>query len=59
MNIECINPESIEIAKTQPRKITFLSEEEIKKILKAIDDFEQNEIIKLRDKAIILTLYGS
>lgn len=53
-----LNPEKIELAKTPGRTVEFLNSEEIKRLLEATSK-EKNELLRLRDKAIILTLFSS
>lgn len=55
-----LNPESLELPKVKSKIIEFLEESEIKKLIKVIDqDKDLAEVQKLRNKAIILTIYGS
>lgn len=58
-DIPCISPDKLEISKTPPRTVHFLSDEEIEKILSAPGEWEKNELKRLRDNAIIHILYGS
>ncbi len=58
-DIKVLHPEKIELAKTPPREINFLSEEEIEKILNAPFKFEKNELKKYRDLTILHILYWS
>ena len=59
-DIETISLEKIEIGKEAPREISYLSEEEVKKILQAPLKGENNNILqKARDYAIISMLYGT
>ncbi len=51
--------EELELSKIEPRKITFLTEEELKKLLSMPEKFEKNELKKYRDLAILHVLYGS
>lgn len=55
-----LNPDTLELPKTRMRRIEFLSEEEIKKLTKAIiADHSVPEIQRKRNQAIILTIFGS
>ncbi len=53
-------PDKIELPKTRMRRIEFLSESEISRLVEAIgNDKNIPEVQKLRNKAIILTIFGS
>jgi site-specific recombinase XerD len=56
-DIPAISPEKLELAKTPPRVVNYLSEEEIEKILKAPLQIEKKSLKTLRDEAILLILY--
>jgi site-specific recombinase XerD len=58
-DIKTISPEKIEIAKTPPRIIEFLDDDEITKLIKAPISFEKNLEKQIRDSSILLILYGS
>ncbi len=58
-DIPAISPEKLELAKTPPRVVNYLSEEEIEKILKAPLQIEKKSLKTLRDEAILLILYWS
>ncbi len=58
-DIECINPEKLELSKINSNEINFLSEEEVQKILQAPSWFEQNDIKRARDEAVLYMLYGT
>jgi site-specific recombinase XerD len=58
-DIAVIHPEKLELAKTPPREINFLTQREIEKLLEAPHHFEKNELKKYRDLAILHILYGS
>lgn len=58
-DIPCISPDKLEISKTPPREVHFLSDSEIEKMLSAPWDREKNEMKRIRDNAIIQILYGS
>jgi len=51
-------PEKIELAKTPSREVSVLDTDEIHRIMKALDQ-EESEILRLRDRAILLTLFSS
>ena len=58
-------PEKFILPKTRPREIEYLNQDEVDRILEVIDtsiesrDFHKNELIKARNKAIILTITHS
>lgn len=55
-----LNPDTLELPKTRMRRIEFLSEDEIKKLVKTIiEDKSVAEIQRKRNQAIILTIFGS
>ena len=55
-----LNPDRLELPKTRSRRIEFLSDEEIKKLVGAIlNDTSIPEVQKRRNQAIILTMFGS
>lgn len=59
-DIDCLSPDKLELAKTPPREVNYLSEEEIDKILEAPRKFNTKNILKqTRDIAIINMLYGT
>ena len=51
-------PEKIELPKSPGREVTVLTTDELERILKTVDQ-EKNELLHLRDKAILLTLFSS
>lgn len=60
MDIDCLSPDKLELAKIPPREIHHLTEQEVNTILAAPDHWcEKNELKCWRDKAILWTLYGS
>jgi len=59
MDIKSMSPEKIELAKQQPRQVDFLDKEELKKILYAPNLVKQDELTKLRDVAILETLFST
>lgn len=58
-DIPCISPDKLEISKTPPREVHFLSDSEIEKMLNGPSDREKNEHKRARDNAIIQILYWS
>ena len=58
-DVETLAPEKIDLAKIPPRKVSYLSENQVKDILDAPWKVEKNPLKILRDKAILATLYGT
>ena len=58
-DIETLSPEKIDLAKIPPRRVSYLSEEEVEAILDAPARYEKKPLKILRDKAILATLYGT
>jgi len=59
-DIDCISPDKLELAKTPPREVSYLDEEEIEKILQAPGKLATKNIEKqTRDIAILYMLYGT
>ena len=56
MDIESLAPEKIELADTPERKINFLEEEELERLLKAFDGSGKND---LRNNAILRLLFST
>lgn len=59
IDIKSLSPEKIELAKQQPRQVEFLEKDELRKIIEAPDLTKENEITKLRDKAILELLFST
>jgi site-specific recombinase XerD len=58
-DISVIAPEKLELAKTPPREVNFLEEEEVELILDGPNQWEHKELKRARDEAILYILYGS
>ena len=58
-DVETLSPEKIDLAKIPPRRVSYLSEEQVQDILAAPWIFEKNPLKIVRDKAILATLYGT
>lgn len=58
-DIDTLSPDKVDLAKIPPRKVSYLSEEQVKDILEAPIYFEKNYLKSLRDCAILATLYGT
>ena len=58
-DIKTLAPEKIELAKMPDRQIEFLEGTELETFLTAPETIDQPEIIKLRDKAILETLFST
>lgn len=57
-DIKTLAPEKIELPKTPPRQVEFLSTDELQRLFDATRK-EQEEIIRLRDYAILQTLFST
>ena len=58
-DIDCIAPTKLELAKMPTREVNFLTEEEVQEILQAPLQYENNEIKRARDYAILNVLYST
>lgn len=59
-NIQTLSPEKIELAKNPERQIDFLDNQDLEKLLEApLLSKEKNELIRLRDKALLETLFST
>ena len=58
-DVETLSPEKIDLAKIPPRRVSYLSEQQVQDILDAPSIFEKNPLKILRDKAVLATLYGT
>ena len=58
-DVETLSPEKIDLAKIPPRRVSYLSEQQVQDILDAPWIYEKNALKILRDKAILATLYGT
>ena len=58
-DINTLTPEKIDLAKIPPRRVTYLSEQQVQDILDAPAKYESNSFKVLRDRAILATLYGT
>lgn len=58
-DIDCLNPEKLELAKLEPKEINFLTDEEVAKILDAPNNFCLKELKKIRDLTILQLLYST
>ena len=58
-DVETLSPEKIDLAKIPPRRVSYLSEQQVQDILAAPWVYEKNALKILRDKAILATLYGT
>lgn len=57
-DVKTLPPEKIELAKNPSRQVSFLDHDELDRIVKAVSE-EKTEILRLRDLAIILTLFST
>ena len=58
-DVETLSPEKIDLAKIPPRRVSYLSEQQVQDILDAPSAFEKKPLKILRDKAILATLFGT
>ena len=58
-DIKTLSAEKVELARQESREIAFLQPEELTRILNAPLQFEKNPIKKLRDEAILETLFST
>ena len=58
-DIKALAPEKIDLAKITERQISFLEGNDLEKFLDAPLQIKQNDIIKLRDKAILELLFST
>ncbi len=57
-DVKTFAPEKIELAKNPSREVSVLTNDEIKRLLQAIAQ-EPSEMLQLRDRAILITLFSS
>ncbi len=57
-DFKTLSPEKIELAKNPSREVSVLTNEELERIVNAVDE-EPKEILRLRDKALLLCLFSS
>ncbi len=58
-DIDCLSPDKLELAKTPPREVNYLTDDEIEDILKAPSQNTKNELKLTRDEAILHFLYST
>jgi len=58
-DVETLSPEKVDLAKIPPRRVSYLSEQQVQDVLDAPWVYEKNALKNLRDKAILATLYGT
>jgi len=58
-NIPCLDYDSLDLAKIDPREVDFLDQEDIDRLLNAPLLYQRNEAKKTRDAAILYCLYGT
>lgn len=59
-DIDVISPDKLELGKTPPRVVSFLTEEEVERVLTMPAEKEpKNTIKRLRDEALLYVLYGT
>jgi site-specific recombinase XerD len=57
-DVKTLAPEKIELAKNPSREVSVLTNDEIERLLKTLEQ-EPKEILRLRDLSILLTLFSS
>lgn len=57
-DVKTLAPEKIELAKNPSRQVEFLEQQELDRVIDAIKT-EKEEILQLRDRAILLTLFAT
>ncbi len=57
-DIKTLAPEKLDLAKTPSRMVEFLDDDEIQRLFEATDE-EKEEILRLRDNAILQTLFAT
>jgi len=57
-DIKTLSPEKIELPKNPQRQVEFLEKEELERLFKAIKQ-EKDEVQRLRDEAILVTLFST
>ena len=59
-DIDVISPDKLELGKTPPRVVNFLTEQEVESVLAMPAEKETKNVVKrLRDESILLVLYGT
>lgn len=58
-DIDVISPDKLELGKIPPRVVSFLEDEEIDRLLTMPSIHEKKDLKRLRDEAILYTLYGT
>ena len=58
-DVETLSPEKVDLAKIPPRRVSYLSEQQVQDILDAPSASEKKPLKIFRDKAILATLYGT
>lgn len=56
-DVDIISPDKLDLAKIPPRKVSYLTEDQVQKILGAPAIFEKNPLNIARDEAVLSTLY--
>jgi site-specific recombinase XerD len=57
-DVQTLAPEKIELPKNPQRQVEFLNKEELDRLFSAVSQ-EKNELARLRDEAILLTLFST
>lgn len=57
-DVKTLSPEKIELPKNPQRQVEFLEKEELERLFEAVNQ-EKQELLKLRDAALLLTLFST
>lgn len=58
-DVDCLSPEKVELAKQEPREVTYLTAEEVEKVIHAPLEREENYLKQSRDVLILHMLYST
>lgn len=58
-DVDCISPTKLELSKIPQRKVSFLTDEEVERILAAPRDFEKKPLVIARNELILAILFGT
>lgn len=58
-DIDCISPDKLELAKTPPREVNYLDEQDIGKMLAAPREYTKDPMKQARNSTILQFLYGT
>lgn len=58
-DIDCISPDKLELSKTPPRDVNYLTDDEVEAILHAPCTYCKDDLKLARDEAVLWMLYGT